>query len=53
MIKKVNALSHTGDIIINPIVGKRYFLPGPQLSSHLQSITSTNYTVWCPRHTCE
>jgi len=39
-----------GDLVINPVVGCRYFLPGLRLPSQSKSITTpwpvTNYTAW-------
>jgi len=41
----------TGDgLVINPVVGCSYFLPGPRLPSQLKSTTApwpvANYTAW-------
>ena len=45
----------TGDLVINPVVGCHYFLPGLQLLSQPKSITALwlvpNCTTWWQRHT--
>ena len=44
----------TGDLVINPVVGCRYFPPGPRLLSQPKRSLPwplPNYTAWWQRHT--